>query len=128
MVELIKSECPSAKVWGEPVYDGENLDENKELTIRTSISKINSVLGVDISDEKIISIFESLDFTGKKIDDQYYEFVVPSYRATKDIEVEADLIEEVGRIIGYDNISPVPPSCLVRPMKLSNAKSFTSKN
>ena len=33
-----------------------------------------------------------------------FEIEVPSYRATKDVECDADIIEEIGRIIGYDNI------------------------
>ncbi len=126
LVELIKHECPEAKVWGEPVYDGEKADDIKTLTISTSAQKINSVLGVDLSEEKIISIFTSLDFNVSK-KDSTLDVVVPSYRATKDVEVEADLIEEIGRIIGYDNITPTAPNCLVRPVKISAAKSLHRK-
>jgi phenylalanyl-tRNA synthetase beta chain len=35
---------------------------------------------------------------------------VPSWRNTKDISIKDDLVEEVGRMIGYDSIVPVPPS------------------
>ena len=38
----------------------------------------------------------------------------PSYRATKDIEIEEDLIEEVARFIGYNNIEPVLPNVAAR--------------
>lgn len=38
----------------------------------------------------------------------------PSYRATKDIEIEADVIEEVARFVGYNNIEPVLPNVSAR--------------
>jgi phenylalanyl-tRNA synthetase beta chain len=34
---------------------------------------------------------------------------VPGWRATKDVSIKDDLVEEVGRMIGYDSITPVPP-------------------
>ena len=37
---------------------------------------------------------------------------VPSWRATKDVAVKDDLVEEVGRMIGYDSIQPVAPAIL----------------
>jgi len=47
---------------------------------------------------------------------------VPSYRATKDIDQEADLIEEIGRVVGYDNIIPVSPLDSISPVKLSEVQ------
>src|SRR6185436_11851556 len=35
--------------------------------------------------------------------------IVPSWRATKDIAIKDDLVEEVGRMVGYDSITPVAP-------------------
>ena len=123
LVELIKEACPSAQVWGAPVYDGEMANDIPVVTISTSAYKINSVLGVSLATDKITRILTSLDFK-VKLDKEKLEVVVPSYRSTKDIEVEADLIEEIGRIIGYDNIKPEAPFALVRPVKLSNTKSL----
>jgi len=37
------------------------------------------------------------------------EVVVPSYRATKDISIKEDIVEEIGRIYGYINIEPSAP-------------------
>ena len=50
-------------------------------------------------------ILESLQF---KVDESF-NVTVPSWRATKDISNKEDLIEEIGRMIGYDNITPVAP-------------------
>ena len=126
-VELIKQDCSDSQVWGRPVYDGESSSEIPVLNIETSVNKINSVLGVNLSNERVDGILKRLDFSVDINSNGDMSVKVPSYRSTKDIEVEADIIEEIGRIIGYDNINPVAPHCLVRPSKLSNAKSFHRK-
>ena len=38
-----------------------------------------------------------------------FSVTVPSWRATKDISIKDDLVEEVGRMVGYDSITPAPP-------------------
>jgi phenylalanyl-tRNA synthetase beta chain len=40
---------------------------------------------------------------------------VPVFRATRDISIPEDLVEEIGRVVGYDNITPVPPLAAVEP-------------
>ena len=48
---------------------------------------------------------------------------IPSWRATKDISLKDDLVEEVGRMVGYDSITPVAPAVLdtVPPQEESRA-------
>jgi phenylalanyl-tRNA synthetase beta chain len=50
-------------------------------------------------------ILEALEF---KLD-EIFNVTVPSWRGTKDISIKEDLVEEIGRMIGYDNITPVAP-------------------
>jgi phenylalanyl-tRNA synthetase beta chain len=50
-------------------------------------------------------ILEALDF---KVDESFH-VTVPSWRATKDVSIKEDLVEEIGRMIGYDNIVPLAP-------------------
>jgi phenylalanyl-tRNA synthetase beta chain len=50
-------------------------------------------------------ILEALEF---KVDESFH-VTVPSWRATKDVSIKEDLVEEIGRMIGYDNIVPVAP-------------------
>ena len=80
----------------------------KEITINTSAAFIHRRLGQDISDSEIIRILTSLDFdvTG---DASALSVKVPHYRATKDVSIPEDIVEEVGRIFGYDNIAPRSP-------------------
>lgn len=117
-LELILELCPQAKVIGKLEYAGADLSLIKPLIIMTSLKKIKAVLGFNLTDERLITIFSSLDFYTEKSGDAL-TVTVPTYRATKDIQQEADLIEEIGRIVGYDNITPVSPLEGISPVKLT---------
>ncbi len=117
-LELILELCPEAKVVGGSEYAGVNLKETKLLKIKTSLNKIKTVLGCELSDERLNKILNSLDFQTDD-DGNHLIVTVPTYRSTKDIEQEADLIEEVGRIIGYDNLQPTSPLDTIAPVKLT---------
>ncbi|MBD66964.1 MAG: phenylalanine--tRNA ligase subunit beta [Halobacteriovoraceae bacterium] len=125
-LELILELCPKAKVVGKAEYDGEDLSLFKPLVIKTSPKRISSVLGHEVSEDKLIAIFKSLDFEVNKADDDLL-VTLPSFRTTKDIEYEACLIEEVGRIIGYDNIEPISPKSDIQTTRLEPAKVLTRK-
>ena len=70
-------------------------------------------IGKAVSPKEIIDILTRLEFKceggGAKL-----RVTPPSYRATKDIQIEADLIEEIARFIGYDNIEPTLPRVAAR--------------
>ncbi len=117
-LELVKNLCPEAKVIGKPQYDGPNLKDYKPLSLKVSIENVNRTLGKEISKKDIIAILERLDF-GVETDGEDIKIQVPSYRSTKDIECSADIIEEIGRVIGYDNISPEGPLLEVSPVRPS---------
>lgn len=124
-LELIMELCPGAKVIGQPEYDGSDLSKIETLTIPTSYDRIRKVLGHDVSDERIKSIFTALDF--KVEGTTNLKVTIPTYRTTKDIEYEADLVEEVGRVIGYDNITPVSPLTDIQATRLDSGKTLTRK-
>ena len=73
----------------------------KDKEIEITVEKINKVLGMNISKEEIINIFKKLAFDVKDKKETLI-VTVPSRRI--DISIEEDLIEEVGRIYGIDNI------------------------
>ncbi len=78
---------------------------------------VDKYTGIKISNDTIISTLTSLGFEAK-VNDDVFDVVVPSWRATKDVTMKADIIEEITRIYGYDNFdihttrSPLYP---VRP-------------
>ena len=124
--DLLLEICPEAKVVGKAEYDGESLDGFEPLTISTSHSKICKVLGHDVPREKVISIFESLAFIVTAKDDEL-KVTLPSFRTTKDIEYEACLIEEIGRVIGYDNITPISPLSEIETTRFDASKNLHRK-
>ncbi len=126
ILDLIKQLCPDAVVVGSLVYDGENLDDYKPLKIEISCDKIRKVLGYNVEDGEVVDILKRLDF-GVENKKGNLTVTVPSYRATKDIECDADIIEEIGRNIGYDNINPVAPLSEVKTVRLSNEKQLHRK-
>ncbi|GAB4011684.1 MAG: phenylalanine--tRNA ligase subunit beta [Bdellovibrio sp.] len=118
IVELVKQLNPEAKINGSVSYDGQNLSDIPEMNIGISCKKIRQTLGRDIENAEIIDILNRLDFKVSAQGDEL-SILVPSYRSTKDIECDSDIIEEVGRIIGYDNIKPISPLVGVAPVRLS---------
>lgn len=124
ILELVLELNPEAKVIGDIQSDG--VQKMDTLVIDIAVSHINKVLGEELSSDKITSILESLDFKVKGVGEKL-QVTVPSYRATKDIEFECDIIEEIGRIIGYDNIIPVSPLNETTTVRLSPAKVLQRK-
>jgi phenylalanyl-tRNA synthetase beta chain len=84
-------------------FNNQDLDD-KEIII--SIDKINKILGMDIPVRDIKDIFYRLGFELKEKDNKL-KVMVPVRRL--DINIEEDLIEEVGRIYGYDNMIGILP-------------------
>lgn len=68
--------------------------------------KINRTIGFDLSQNDIVTIFNQLGFD-TEINDDVITVLVPSRR--KDITIKEDLIEEVARIYGYDDIPSTLP-------------------
>ena len=89
----------SADVVGEMLEH--NTIENKNKEIEISYDKINKVLGINLTKEEITDTFRKLDFEYTDKEDTVI-VNVPSRRT--DISIKEDLIEEVGRIYGIDNI------------------------
>ncbi len=110
--ELIKEIIPEAEAVTQIV---DNYPKKlKEISVSTTTSYIRHKLGQNVPDGRIIEILKSLEFvveaSGEKLN-----IKVPHYRATKDVSIEADIVEEVGRIFGYDNIgesAPLTPSAV----------------
>ncbi|HCV6712334.1 TPA: phenylalanine--tRNA ligase subunit beta [Staphylococcus aureus] len=74
--------------------------------IDITADKINRTIGLDLSQNDIVTIFNQLGFD-TEINDDVITVLVPSRR--KDITIKEDLIEEVARIYGYDDIPSTLP-------------------
>ncbi len=99
-------------------------DPIKPKNLKLSLEKTRSLLGVDISKSKVVEMLDSLSFEVEE-DGDFLEVVVPTKR--RDVSLEEDLIEEIGRIYGYENIEPTPPKAAVTTPKPNNSLLWEDK-
>lgn len=85
--------------------------DNRSVTLRHS--RLSKVLGIEISADTVTDIFKRLGFT-VSFENQVWQISVPPYRF--DISIEEDLIEEVARVYGYNQIPDIAP---VASLKMS---------
>src|SRR5579863_40241 len=91
----------------------------KIITVEHTFIEVR--LGIIIKPERIIAILEPLAFgvtQSVENDAIVYNITVPSFRATKDVKIPEDIVEEVGRYIGYDTLPRVMPALPLRPSDL----------
>jgi phenylalanyl-tRNA synthetase beta chain len=113
ITSLIIEICGTPQTQVGPVDDQSvNLPQRLPVALRTA--RAQKVIGVPLNDAVIADIFTrlALPFTlvqdaGGKLDAGVFSVTSPSYRF--DIEIEEDLIEEVARVYGYENIPALPP-------------------
>lgn len=72
-------------------------------------------LGRTIEPAEVRRILESLQFGVTEPQLGVFSVTVPSWRATKDVSIKDDLVEEIGRIIGYATIDPIAPEVPTTP-------------
>jgi phenylalanyl-tRNA synthetase beta chain len=111
-VELLKQISPGCQA-APPidVYARKSTPPKIQLDIDWAERK----LGRKLSTEEVINIFKSLVFSVEQIDARKLLLTVPSWRATKDISIPEDLVEEIGRMVGYASIVPQAPAVLAAP-------------
>ena len=97
-------------------YDKISLDFDKKFVDRYT--------GIEIDNDTIIKTLKSLGF-GVEYENDKFHVDVPSWRATKDVTIKADIIEEITRIYGYDNFdvnTALAPLYPVRPAEEKNVE------
>lgn len=96
------------KFAGGKVLSGEIDVVSETLTTKTvelRYARIEKILGYPVKEEAVRSILGNLEFRITKVNSEKITVEVPGFRP--DVEREIDLIEEIARINGYDNIPPV---------------------
>lgn len=73
-----------------------------QVTLRFDKAYVDRYTGIRIDNDTIVATLTRLGF-GVKNEGDDFEVTVPSWRATKDVTIKADIIEEITRIYGYDN-------------------------
>jgi len=84
--------------------------------IRLNLDYVKSLLGVEIPKKEIINILSKLEFKIYKAQSSKLEVVVPTRRL--DVSIPEDLIEEIGRVYGYQKIPAIfPRTTLIPPVR-----------
>jgi len=89
-------------------------DEREAKKINLDTFKVRSLLGINISDKDIIDILKRLNFKVKKTKNKL-QVTVPTIRL--DLSIPEDLIEEIGRIYGFEKIPSQLPNAFLIPSK-----------
>ena len=87
-------------------------------TIEISMDYINNYMGVDLTEDFVVNTLTNLEFGVERLGGGNLKVKVPTFRATKDIQGKPDIVEEVGRIFGYDKIKPKSCCMDVLPVDL----------
>jgi phenylalanyl-tRNA synthetase beta chain len=106
-LELLEQVSPGIRLVG-GVADSHG-ELKTPAPIELTVDWLKAKLGRDLEAREVRSILESLEFGVEEPAPGRFFVTVPSWRATKDISIKDDLLEEVGRLVGYESITPRAP-------------------
>ncbi len=108
---LIREVCPKAEADSALTDTASDKDKQNEFglergPIEFSLDELDIVSGDKFPKEKVVDILTKLGFKieEKEEDDRILKVTIPTWRGTKDISIKEDLVEEVVRIYGYNNL------------------------
>ena len=111
---LIKEYCSAKKVSNIVNYQ---VEKEPDRLVKCSVSKINNRLGTDFAKEDINNALSRLYFKVKFSDDDNFVSETPSFRL--DVSCDADLSEEVIRLLGFSHVKSILPTLDVKVGSLS---------
>lgn len=92
------------------------------ISLAFNKSFVDKYTGIEISSERIVTTLASLGFAVENTGDSF-KVEVPTWRATKDVTMKADIIEEITRIYGYDNFEVNTAAAPLYPVRPYEEKS-----
>ncbi len=119
--ELFELVCPGMRAVGGPTDVHNGLAAAPVITL--SLPWLYRKLGRVLEASEVVGILRRLSF-GVVEQGEVLEVTVPSWRATKDISIPDDLVEEIGRTVGYATIEPVAPAMPVTPPQVNLERKF----
>jgi len=105
--ELLRQVSPGIRLVG-GLADAKRL-RAAAAPIRLPLDWLDRKLGRAVPAAEVKRILEALEFHVEEIEPRTFSVTVPSWRATKDVGIKDDLVEEVGRMVGYASITPTAP-------------------
>jgi phenylalanyl-tRNA synthetase beta chain len=92
-----------------------------EITLDFDKRYVDRYTGIDIPTATIVKTLTGLGFA-VKCDGDSFSVKVPTWRATKDVTIKADVIEEITRIYGYDNFDVFTSTSDLAPIRKETLK------
>lgn len=92
-----------------------------QVTLNFDKAYVDRYTGIEISNDTIVDTLRKLGFECD-CDNDNFTVKVPSWRATKDVTMKADIIEEITRIYGYDNFDVNTAKSPLFPVNMEQAK------
>lgn len=118
-VELILQVCPGAMVATKVIDESKfNL---KQGPISFDLQFLQRKIGVKLQVKEVVKILEQLGFA-VKVKGEEFVVHIPTWRATKDISIAEDVVEEILRVYGYDKVPAVLPSFSIEPPEINTAR------
>lgn len=123
--EILLQSCPDAVV-ATGTIDHNTLPSwpSDAERVRVRTSRVNAVLGTDLDDEAVQSLIRPIGFQATPVEPGVAEVLIPSFRPDSDREI--DVIEEIARMYGYDNIPrrvpTAPTAARLTPYQLGRRK------
>lgn len=106
-VELLEQVSPGIRLVGGVADRKAEFKPAPPIELR--VDWLSKKLGRPLEAGEVRAILESLEFGVREAAPGQFIVTVPSWRATKDISIKDDLLEEVGRMVGYESITPHAP-------------------
>jgi phenylalanyl-tRNA synthetase beta chain len=106
-IELLEELSPGVRLVG-GVAD-QKREQPSAPEIELPLPWLERKLGRSVDSAEVRALLERLEFGVSAGEPGVLRVMVPSWRATKDIAIKDDLLEEVGRMVGYDSITPKAP-------------------
>ncbi len=104
-IEICRETCPDLRVANFDSFYSAGVPAARVVRVRTE--RTNLLLGTNLDDATVASLIAPIGFNSTLVSPGQLDVTIPSWRT--DCELEVNVIEEVGRHFGYDNIKRVVP-------------------
>ncbi|MCF7795919.1 phenylalanine--tRNA ligase subunit beta [Patescibacteria group bacterium] len=119
------SEISDSNIKIQEIKNIKNFEENETGIIRIDKDFINKKIGKDFTDKEIKNILTKLKFEVSENKNEYI-ITIPTFRL-EDIKIKEDVVEEIARIYGYNNIKQTPLYSEINPIINNNLRRLEKK-
>ena len=124
LLKLLFESDPDAKVIS--AFTDAYVNRYPEIRLDFDKAYVDRYTGIDIKCDAIVKTLTGLGFK-VELSGESFSVTVPSWRATKDVTIKADIIEEITRIYGYDNFEIRTSASPLRPVRRETVKSHEDR-